>query len=77
MTYSRQIASNVRAEVARANLTQKDIAHVLQLSTAATSDRFKNKKAFKNDELLKIAQHLGIDVLTFYKIPATQQEVGI
>lgn len=66
MTYSEQIAANVRAEVARAGLTQKEIAQVLNLSTATTSDRFKNKKSFKNDELLKVAQHLGINVLAFY-----------
>lgn len=72
MTYSEQIAANVRAEVARAGYTQKEIAQVLGLSTAAISDRFNNKKTFENDELMLIARHLGIDVLTFYRVVESQ-----
>ena len=60
MTYSEQIAANVRAEVARAGLTQKAVASLLGLSTASTSDRFNNR--------------LGIDVEIFYKVQARQAQ---
>lgn len=73
MTYSQQIAANVRAEVARVGYTQKEIAQVLGLSSAVVSDRFNNKKPFQNDELMLIAKHLGIDVLTFYRASAAQE----
>lgn len=74
MTYSEQIAANVRAEVARAGLTQKAVAGLLGLSTASTSDRFNNRTRFDPDELMLLANHLGIDVEIFYKVRARQAQ---
>lgn len=52
--------ANVRAELARHNATQGDVAELLSLSHSAVSRRMRGETPFRNRELELIAERLGI-----------------
>lgn len=54
-TFSTSVAGNVRAEMARWGVTQRDLAQVLQLSQARISDRSRGETPWGLDELEAIA----------------------
>ena len=58
--------ANVRAEMARANVTQTDIGRILKRSHSAVSRRLRGETPFRADELHRIAKHLGIEVALLY-----------
>lgn len=60
------VADNVRAELARYNVTQTAIAEALSLTRSAISRRLRGETQFRADELQRIADHLGLDVASFY-----------
>jgi transcriptional regulator with XRE-family HTH domain len=64
------VAANVRAELARHQVTQAAIGKVLELTHTAVSRRLRGVTEFRADELLRIAEHLGVDVSTFYTTEA-------
>lgn len=72
MSYEEQIARNVRAEMARQGLTQRELAAVLNVSRQSVNSRLTCKVEFKVNELKLIADHLGIDVETLYKTSGAQ-----
>lgn len=76
MTYREKIAANVRAEIGRADLTQKAVSKIIGLSTAAVSERLKAKVDFKPEELKILADYLGIDPVIFYRSQVVKQEVA-
>ena len=63
------IAKEVRAEMARQDKTQDDMAVVLDVDQAAISLRLRGKRSFRAEELVKIAAWLGVSATKF--IPET------
>ena len=61
-TVSEIVASNVRAEVARAGITQRNFARLIGLSQSNVSHRWNGERAWKLDELGFIADALGVSV---------------
>jgi transcriptional regulator with XRE-family HTH domain len=55
-------ARNVRAELARAKVTQQTLAETLSLSSSAISRRMRGETAFRAHELRTIAKLLRIPV---------------
>lgn len=55
-----RVADEVRANMARARMTQTDLAVVLGLTQSAVSKRLRGKIAFSVDELEKISDALGV-----------------
>lgn len=60
--YSRSVAGNVKAELARRDLSGSDIIPVLGISRNAVYDRLRAKRSFEVNELALIAEFLDIDV---------------
>lgn len=60
MTTNVAVGASVRAELARRKLTQGDVARWLGISQASVSDRLKGKTPFRIDELMTIAEEIGI-----------------
>lgn len=60
------IAAAVRAEIARAGLTQRDVARALGMTHAYLWRRTHGEVGFAAEELVTIADHLDIPVETFY-----------
>lgn len=59
---SQRYLSGLRAEMARVSMSQKDLAQILGLSTAAANRRMLGTVSFRLDELNTIAKHLGVQV---------------
>lgn len=59
---SQRYISGLRAEMARANMSQKDLAKILGLSIAAANRRMLGRVSFRLDELNIIATHLGVQI---------------
>lgn len=57
------IAAEIRAEVARQRRKYSDLAKELGLAPATISDRMAGRVPFDTNELEKVAQWLGIDVV--------------
>ncbi|MBF0807319.1 helix-turn-helix domain-containing protein [Rothia nasimurium] len=62
MTYTKTVATNVRAEASRRGVTSHDIAQILGISSAAVSRRMNEKIEFKISELEKIALLLDVPI---------------
>lgn len=56
------VTANIRAEIARANLTQTHLAEALGLTQQSVSDRMRGRTPFTVDELLLVAALLNIPV---------------
>ena len=56
------VASNVRAELARRGLTQRELADKLGLTQTAISSRLRGIVAFDVDELAVVAETLGVRI---------------
>lgn len=61
-THAQRIAANVRAELARKQVTQADIAERLHFSRAAIGRRTSGHVDFKITELYVIAEMLDVPV---------------
>lgn len=59
---SQRYLSGLRAELARAGKSQKDLALLLNLSTAAVNRRMLGSVSFRLDELRTIASELNISI---------------
>ena len=59
------IAAEVRAELARQNKTQREIAEVLGLPQPSVQLRLAGKRSFRAEELAKLAESLGVPVSQF------------
>lgn len=62
------VAAEVRAAMARANVTQAALAEMLNTSPATLSDRLAERRPFTTDELLRIGEALGVDPFSFFRI---------
>lgn len=56
------VASNVRAEMARRRITQRDVATALGIAHSAVSHRLTGRTTFDVNELAVIAGLLGVEV---------------
>lgn len=63
---SATIAANVRAEIARRGITQKQISEVLHLSQTGISRRLKGRVEFSGSELSALAAMLEVPVASFF-----------
>lgn len=63
------VAASVRAELARAGVSGRELAAALGWSVMATSRRISGATPLRADELADIAAHLGIPVVRFYADP--------
>jgi transcriptional regulator with XRE-family HTH domain len=66
-----RVASEVRAEMARKRVSQRQIGEVLCISQPQVSERLRGEIAFNTNELEKIAEFLGVPVTNF--MPAAEQ----
>lgn len=62
-----QVAANVRAEVAAAGMTIKQLGEVLGLGERAASRRWHGEVAYTIDELAKLGAHFDIPWAEFAK----------
>lgn len=68
MLVTETTASNVRAELARKDMTQSQAALKLGISKQAMSSKLNNKTAFTLLELGQLAQILDIDIRDFFQV---------
>lgn len=61
-TYAQQVAANVRAEAARAGVTQQWLARQLGLAQAALSERYRGRREFTLTDLERIAAVLRVEL---------------
>jgi transcriptional regulator with XRE-family HTH domain len=59
---SQRVAANVRAELARRQKQQRDLAGVLGISIAQVSERLAGRTPFRLDELEPVAEMFGLPV---------------
>jgi transcriptional regulator with XRE-family HTH domain len=69
-TLRSRVAAEVRAEVARQQKTQQDLAEILGLPQQAISLRLNAKRAFRAEELVVLAEALGVPVDRFLRSDA-------
>lgn len=60
------IAANVRAEAARHDRTQLDIADMLGITHTAVSRRMRGETPFRDHELQSIAKYLGVSIAVLF-----------
>lgn len=60
-----QIAAEVRAEIARRRLTQRQVAEILDMTQPALQLRLVGTRPFRAEELVKLADSLGIPASQF------------
>lgn len=70
---SHRVAATVRAELARKQLLQRDLAEVLGISTAQVSERLAGRTPFRLDELDLIAELLDLPVAVLVAPPARER----
>lgn len=63
----RQIADNVRAELARRQLSQVALAQAIGLTDLAISRRLRGVVPFRADEMAAVAAFLGVSVAELYR----------
>lgn len=67
---TQRVAAEVRAEVARQNVTQLELARILEIAQPSVSRRLNGKFPFDTDELDKLAAAFGVPVDRFLLSPA-------
>lgn len=60
-----QIAAEVRAELARQRLTQRQVAQILDMKQPAVQLRLAGTRPFRAEELVKLAGALSVPVSRF------------
>ena len=68
-TLSTSVSANIRAEMARRGLGQRDLADALGLSRPAISNRLIGKTPWTVDELEIVAQGLGVEPASLLSHP--------
>jgi predicted XRE-type DNA-binding protein len=69
------IATEVRAEVARQQKSQRDIAAILGIPQPSVQLRLKGERPFRAEELVMLAEAFGVSVDHF--VPATWRDAGV
>jgi transcriptional regulator with XRE-family HTH domain len=67
-----QVAAEVRAYVARAQLSQHQLAEILGIPQSSVSRRLRGKTPFRVDELEKLAGVLGVHPAVFLGVNTPQ-----
>lgn len=65
-TYTERVAASVRAEMARKQITQTQVAESLGLAQSAVSRRLNGHTEFTGDELGRVAELLGVPVAVLF-----------
>lgn len=65
MTASAIVAGNVRAEAARAGLTQGRLAEILGVSQQAVSDRLRGRTPLSVDDLVRLSDAMDVPLAQF------------
>jgi len=61
--YKERLSANIRAELARNRLSQKDAAQVLHIKPVSLSNRLAGTTEFKFSELIILAELMGISLI--------------
>jgi transcriptional regulator with XRE-family HTH domain len=61
-----RIAAEVRAEMARQQKTQRDVAAILDLPYQSVQERLYARRAFRAEELAKLAEAFAVPVSRFF-----------
>lgn len=77
MVLSAVVAGNVRAEAARAGLTQSELARALGVSRMAVSDRYRGRTPWTLDELEVVGAILGLEPAEFLARPVHPRRVPL
>ena len=64
---AQRVGRNVRVALVEHGTTQQDIAQVLGLVQSGVTRRLLGEVCFRADELLAIAEHLGVDPGRFFR----------
>jgi transcriptional regulator with XRE-family HTH domain len=73
----RAIATEVRAEMGRQNKSLRDLADTLGLSHQSLALRVRGDRAFRSDELVLLANALGVPADQFVRIAALADAAGV
>ncbi|MCT2282590.1 helix-turn-helix domain-containing protein [Micromonospora chalcea] len=65
-----KIAAEIRAEMARKRMTQRDLADKLGIAQPAVQLRLSGQRPFRAEELVVIAAALGVEPGQFLPAPA-------
>ncbi|MET8908353.1 helix-turn-helix transcriptional regulator [Micromonospora sp. NPDC004551] len=68
---TRAVASEIRAEMARREMTQQALAPLIGMSQQALSRRLRGEHPFDTAELERVANALGVPVAEF--LPASER----
>lgn len=66
---TRTVASGIRAEMARQDLTQQQLAPRVGMSQQALSRRLRGEFPFDTAELDRVASALGVPITAFLPVP--------
>lgn len=58
---NQRLSDNIRAEMARKRMTQKQVADVLELTQQSVNDRLQGRTPWRVDELTRLAESLEIE----------------
>lgn len=67
VTATDHIRRNIKAELARRDITQRELASHLGISSAAVNQRLSGVTRISTDDLVRIAQLLGVDASSLLK----------
>ena len=71
---NQRINQNIRAELARKQMTQMQVAEILGLTQSSVSSRLRGDTRWKLDELVILAEALHVDAATLLaNPPATER----
>lgn len=73
-SFREQVAAEVRAEMARQNISQETLSRAMNMNQATLSRRLNGRLPFTTDELAAAAHALGCPVNRF--IPAITEDVS-
>lgn len=62
------VAAEVRAAMARAQVTQSALLDQVSISRQTLSDRIAGRRPFTTDDLVEIGEALGVDPFSFFLV---------
>lgn len=74
ITLTQALAGEIRADLARLNETQTALCHATTMAKATASRRLSGESPFGLDELMKVADFLGVSVSDLLKRAEAQVE---
>lgn len=80
ISLSEFVTENIRAEMARRRVTQKDLSIMLGIAQSRISARMSGKSTWQLDELIPVADALGVGISTLifgYENTPAPYDVGV